>query len=196
MRVVQFSFNVLLIVPWISFISGLQCPSCTYLTTDANIPDVVRSIVDTILGVFQDKECTQDLKGPIPQIQEETCEDIKGEVPRCSFYKGSATLTIPLPLIPNIEIPMKIYQRGCYHFKSANVPSTGCHGIDTINEDKTVIQQLLDKVSSTLEKYEVANFQGEMCLCTDTYCKETSGVSQSVSISLVLLTVSLQLNLF
>ena len=75
------------------------------------------------------------------------------------------------------EIPFKMYQRGCYYALPANVPSNGCHNRNSINEDKTFLKQIVDRTTSALSDWDVANFQGKLCLCSDTYC-QTSGVSQ------------------
>ncbi|XP_060579889.1 uncharacterized protein LOC132736713 [Ruditapes philippinarum] len=169
-----------------SSVEGLQCPSCTYLTSNADINVAVRTVIDTVLNLFQDPKCAGELKGPVPEIKEETCEETSGQVARCSFYKGSVTITIPL-IVTSVDVPLQMYQRGCYHSKPANVPSNGCHNRDNINEDKTVIKQILDKASSTFENYNVAKFTGEMCLCTDTYCRDTSAASQRAPFNILLL---------
>lgn len=150
------------------------------------MPVVVRTIMDGILHLFSDPECKQDLKGPIPQIKEETCETVSGQEPRCVFYKGKMTLTIPVPVLPSVDVPLLLYQRGCRHFKPANVPASGWHDSQNINEDKTVIKQILDKTSSTLSGYNVAKFEGQMQLCADTYCKDVSGVSKGHAFSTIL----------
>ncbi|XP_045162362.2 uncharacterized protein LOC123527140 [Mercenaria mercenaria] len=187
MKHVHLCLCFLITLSWISNTVGLQCPSCTYLTSNADVPAPVRSVIDGILNIFQDPECAQELKGPIPEIEEEICEEIPKQKSRCSFYKGSVTITIALPIVPVINIPLQMYQRGCHHFKEANVPTNGCHDRDNINEDKTFIKQILDKASSTFESYEVAKFTGKMCLCTDTYCRETSGVSECAKMNSSLL---------
>ncbi|KAL4221021.1 hypothetical protein ACF0H5_019284 [Mactra antiquata] len=182
-------FVIHIFVLLIPIIHGLQCPSCTYITSDANIPALARTIIDGILNLFQDPECANDLKKPTPEIKEETCDVVSGKVSRCSYYKGRITLTIPL-VVTNVEVPLQIYQRGCYHSKPANVPAIGCHRRQDINEDTTIIKQLLNKASSTFKDYGVADFEGEMCMCIDTYCKLTSGSVKTPVISPLLLAFS------
>lgn len=72
-----------------------------------------------------------------------------------------------------------MYQRGCYYALPANIPSNGCHDRNNINEDKTFLKQIVDKASVVLSTWNVANFDGDLCLCSDTYCK-VSGVSHFV----------------
>ena len=82
-----------------------------------------------------------------------------------------------------------MYQRGCYYALPANIPSNGCHDRNNINEDKTFLKQIVDKASVLLSTWDVANFDGDLCLCSDTYCKE-SGASQ-VAVIYPLLIVAL-----
>ena len=53
-----------------SFAGDLQCPSCTYITIspEVNIPSLFRGAIDSVLGLFQDDECSKVLKGPVPEV--------------------------------------------------------------------------------------------------------------------------------
>lgn len=169
-------YLLLLIV--ISPVEGdLQCPSCTYITIspEVNIPSLFRGAIDSVLGLFQDDECSKVLKGPVPEIKEATCRKDGGKENRCSFYAGDLTLTVP---VIGSEIPFKIYQRGCYSALPANIPRNGCHNRANINEDKTFLKHIVDQTTNALSSWDVANFDGELCLCSTTYCTDISGVSQ------------------
>ncbi|XP_053379303.1 uncharacterized protein LOC123527395 isoform X2 [Mercenaria mercenaria] len=128
--------------------------------------------IDSIINLFKDPGCAPTPKGPIPEINEETCTEVTEKHSRCSYYKGSVTLTIPLPIVPDVNISLQMYQKGCYYSKLTNVPSDGCHDRENISEDKTVIKQNLEKASSTFKGYNLANLL-EKCVCAQKHSVET-----------------------
>ncbi|KAH3821377.1 uncharacterized protein LOC127882382 [Dreissena polymorpha] len=166
-------------------LEGLQCPSCTYVNTSANIPSLIRKAIESILSLFQDDKCSRPINGPTPGIVEETCEPPTGKIARCSFYKGSIDFELYVT-----KMPLQIYTRGCYYSLPANVPSNGCHNRNQINEDKSFLQQAMAKVSSNLE---LVSFKGDVCLCSDTYCQTSGSLSVFCSACLVLSMFSLVL---
>ncbi|XP_052759995.1 uncharacterized protein LOC128202873 [Mya arenaria] len=186
---------VLFILPCVA---GLQCPSCTYINTPANIPSVIRSILESILGLFQDDKCTRPINGPTAGVNEMTCAPPEGQVARCSHYKGELVVNAYFT-----DLPLNIDQRGCYYSLPANVPSNKCHDRNNINEDKTFIKQMLDRVASGFTSFDAVSFKGTLCLCSDTYCA-TSGASKglnggnlgpTISFILSIITVLVAINL-
>lgn len=173
-----------LILSWISFASGLQCPRCVYLTTDETIPDAVKNEVELILQKTQAPECAQNLVARKPEITEETCKDISGQVSRCLYYKGSLTVTVTQGLKPNTNVSFQLHQRGCYNYDQVSLPSDGCYNHNRDSEDTNIIQTLLDKVITT-HNYTVAGFEGSRCLCSQPYCPGNMNTSKTEATNII-----------
>ncbi|KAH3707425.1 uncharacterized protein LOC127857893 [Dreissena polymorpha] len=146
---------------------GLQCPSCTYAAIPTNIKSYIRTVNESILSLFQDEPCSHPINGPTTGINEVACAPPEGKIARCSFHNGS----IEVEAFSGKIEPLQIYHRGCYYSLTADVPSDGCHNRSEVNEDKSILQQIIPR---DLNAVHVVYFKGEICLCSDTYC-QTSG---------------------
>ncbi|KAK3603518.1 hypothetical protein CHS0354_030377 [Potamilus streckersoni] len=174
-------------------VDGLQCPDCTYMTTNMQVP-VLKDIIQKILDTFSDPVCAREIvDSGISGIKYQTCTGpALGSVNKCRHYRGQVTVKVL-----GQELILNTFERGCYEDTVYNMPSDGCFQRENDPRDKSFFQTVISQLSTFLINLDVVNFRGNMCICSssESDCQNTSG-SKGAVLSTVILIVSIVSILF
>jgi len=86
------------------------------------------------------------------------------------------------------DVPLRIYQRGCFNALAGNIPQDGCYDRNAVSDDTSFLQDVLQQTTSLFENMDAVTFKGERCICSSTY---TCGASSGHLLSLTLLTLAI-----
>ncbi|KAL3861439.1 hypothetical protein ACJMK2_007473 [Sinanodonta woodiana] len=172
---------------YMAAVDGLQCPDCTYMTTNVQVP-LLKDIIQKIIDTFSDPVCSAEIVDPNTSgIKYQTCaRPASDSVSKCRHYRGQVTVKAL-----GQELILNTFERGCYEETISYMPLDGCFQRTSDPRDKSFFQTVIDQFSTFFIKMDVVNFSGKMCICSSTEfdCKNTSG-SQGVVLSTVILIVS------